>query len=146
MAAAVCLPGDGLVYTRSKVPEAVWAQFLPREDHQIGMQELLAVPLLLATFKDQLRMQLLTVAIDNQGVLGSFVSGRAGAADMNLSIGQTWLQAAAIGAGIHFVRVESKSNLADRPTRDQFDILNKLGAREAPPKWPAWVYELSHML
>ena len=92
-------------------------------------------------------MQLLTVAIDNQGVLGSFVSGRAGAADMNLSIGQTWLQAAALGAGIHFVRVESASNLADGPTRDKIAILEQLGAREVPPQWPVpvWVYELWHM-
>ena len=55
VAAVVCLPGGSFVYTRCKVPEVVWSQLLPREDHQIGMQELLAVPLLLATFGDRLR-------------------------------------------------------------------------------------------
>ena len=145
VAAVVCLPGGSFVYTRCKVPEVVWSQLLPREDHQIGMQELLAVPLLLATFGDRLRMKLLTVAIDSQGVLGSMVSGRAGAADMNLSVGQTWLQAAELGVGINFVRVEPASNLADGPTRDHFEYLNQLGAVEVPPRWPAWVYELWHM-
>ena len=125
-----------------RVPEAVWVQLLPREDHKIGMQELLAVPLLLATFKVQLQSALLTVAIDNQGVLLALLSGRAGADDMNMSIGRTWLQVAAMGTGMHAVRVESAANLADGPTRENLSELERLGAKFVPPVLPDWVYRI----
>ena len=43
--AAVAWTGSRWLWTRLRVPDAVWAQLLPRNDEHIGMQELLAVPL-----------------------------------------------------------------------------------------------------
>ena len=140
LAAVVFIPSEGFLFTRMRVPEAVWVQLLPREDHQIGMQELLAVPLLLATFQDQLQNALLTVAIDNQGVLLALISGRAGVDDMNMSIGRTWLQVAASSIGLHAVRVESAANLADGPTREDLSEMERIGARFVEPVLPDWVY------
>ena len=51
--AAVIRADDKWFNTRVQVPSHVWAQFLPREDEQIGMQELLAIPLLLCTFQHE---------------------------------------------------------------------------------------------
>ena len=106
------------------------------------MQELLAVPLLLATFAGLLQHQLLLVAIDNQGVLGSLLSGRAGADDMNMCIGKLWLDIAASSIGLHVVRVESKSNLADGTTRESLGQLEALNTRFVDPKLPKWVYDI----
>ena len=142
LAAVVYIQGRGYLYTRMRVPDAVWAQLLPREDHQIGMQELLAVPLLLATFAGELEKSLLTVAIDNQGVLLGLIGGRAGADDLNMSIGRTWLQVADMGVGLHAVRVESAANLADGPTRDNFKEMEHFGATFVEPVMPEWVYHI----
>jgi len=60
-------------YTYMRVPDRVWSQFLPRNDAQICMQELLAVPLLLSTFREELSSSLALLAIDNQGVLHSII-------------------------------------------------------------------------
>ena len=49
IAAVVSVQGQWY-WTRLTVPDAVWSQFLPRDDAQIGMQELLAIPLAYATF------------------------------------------------------------------------------------------------
>ena len=57
LAAVVHVEGR-FFWTRTRVPEEIWAQFLPREDEQIGGQELMAVPLLLATFKHLLHSAL----------------------------------------------------------------------------------------
>ena len=73
-------------YTAVRVPDHIWAQLLPRRDNQITMQEFLAVPLLLATFAAELRSGLVLLAVDNQGVLGALVSGRAGVDDLNMGI------------------------------------------------------------
>ena len=64
----------------------VWRQFLPRQDEQIGRQELMAVPLLLGTFGSLLKDSLLILAIDNSGVVGSLLKGRGSAEDHNTAI------------------------------------------------------------
>ena len=116
--AAVVLFDHRWFYTRVRVPENVWGQLLPRRDNQITMQEFLAVPLLLATFAAPLQHSMALLAVDNQGVLGALISGRAGVDDLNMAVGKTWLMIADAMAALHVVRVESDSNIADGPTRE----------------------------
>ena len=124
------------------VPDAVWEQLIPRRDEQISMQEFLAVPLLLATFSAVLKEQLLMLAVDNQGVLGALISGRAGVEDLNMGIGKLWLMIADAGISLHVVRVESKANIADGPSRGHLELLEDLSAVFVDPVLPPWVHTL----
>ena len=141
LSAVVCANGQWM-YTFVYVPDAVWEQLLPRRDEQISMQEFLAIPLLLSTLHAVLANQLLLLAVDNQGVLGAMVSGRAGVDDLNMGVGKLWLMIADAGISVHIVRVESKANIADGPSRDYLDLLHELNAVFVDPVLPQWVRTL----
>ena len=117
-------------------------QLLPRRDNQITMQEFLAVPLLLATFAAPLQHSMALLAVDNQGVLGALISGRAGVDDLNMAVGKTWLMIADAMAALHVVRVESDSNIADGPTREKLEVLRSLNAEFVEPVLPDWLRSL----
>ena len=116
-------------------------QFLPREDEQIGGQELMAVPLLLGTFGELLRGSLLLLAIDNSGVVGSLIAGRGSADDHNAAIAKVWLSFAALSVAPHFVRVETSCNVADGPTRENLHFMERLQATWCEPRWPEWAID-----
>ena len=139
--AAVLRTTTGFYWTRAKIPEETWAKLVPRNDEQIGAQELLALPLLTATFAQKLQGSLVVLAVDNAGTVGSVISGRGSAPDHNAAIGRIWLDFAAAGLAVHLVRVESACNVADGPTREDFTYLVKLGAEWVAPKWPAWIHD-----
>ena len=124
------------------VPENVWNTLLIRADDQIGMQELLAVPLGLETFSSVVAGTLLTVYIDNDGVLGGILRGSSVAADLNQAIGFLWLDIAKAGIGVHCERVESHANIADGPSREFLSLVEELGAVFVEPKLPTWCHRL----
>ena len=61
---------------------------------------------------------------------------------MNTTIGQLWLDMAQGHTAFHGVRVESKANLADGPTRKSFFELERLEATFVAPVLPTWVFDL----
>ena len=124
------------------VPANVWDCFLERSDDQIGMQELLAIPLAFETFESLVKGTLCTIFVDNNGVLGNLIKGSSIAADLNQAIGSLWLDIARLQIGLHAVRVESKANIADGPTRGFLSLLGELGASFVPPKLPSWCRQL----
>ena len=124
------------------LPPGVWGQFLTRNDDQIAMQELLAVPLAYATFGRLLAGAFWLLCVDNQGVLHALLKGRAGADDLNNAVGQVWLDMAEAGIALHVLRVESLANVADGPTRHDLSLLSELGAEFVEPVLPSWVYNL----
>ena len=85
-------------------------------------------------------MALLTV--DNQGVLGALISGRAGVDDLNMVVSKTWLMIADAMAALHVVRMESDSNIADGPTREKLEVLQSLNAEFVEPVLPDWLRSL----
>ena len=76
---------------------------------------------------------LATIAVDNQGVLNAVLQGRVGADDLNAAVGRLWLDVAEQNIGLHMVRDESLSNIADGPTHQSTELLESLGAEFAPP-------------
>ena len=129
-------------YTHMTVPDQIWDLFLPRSDDQIGMQEFLAVPLLFATFEPLIQGSLLLLAVDNQGVLHALIKGRSSADDLNLGVGRHWLDVSRLRVAQHVVRVESASNIADGPSREDYSLLEAMGATYVPPKLPQWCFDL----
>ena len=139
---AVVLAHGKWYYIAMVVPDSVWDQLLPRRDEQIMMQEFLAIPMLLATFSGILQSNLLMLAVDNQSVLGAMTSGSSGADDLNTGIGKTWLEVASQSISLHLVRVESKANVADGPSRDDLSYLEEMDAQFVEPVLPDWARTL----
>ena len=113
-----------------------------RADDQIGMQELLAVPLALTSFVEVLKDSLVTAYIDNVGVLCALLRGGWSVADINQSVGHCWLDIARNRMGFHAARVESKANIADEPTRDDFTFVRSVRAVWVEPVLLAWCFSL----
>ena len=137
--AAVIHVGGSFWWTRARIPDAVWHQFIPRGDEQIGGQELIAVPLLTGTFRHLLRGAFATIAIDNMGVVGGLIAGRGAADDHNAAIARVWLDFAELSIAPYIIKVETSCNVADGPTREDFSFLNRIGAHWVPPCWPSWI-------
>ena len=66
-------------YTATLVSNRIWSQLQKQEDHQIGVQEMLAVTLLFVTFGAELANSCLLLWIDNKGVLGALRKGASNA-------------------------------------------------------------------
>ena len=59
--------------------------------------------------------------VDNDGVLHSLTRGGGGGPDSFACIGLLWLEVASFQTDLHCGRVESASNIADGPTREEFE-------------------------
>jgi hypothetical protein len=140
--AAVAEVDGKFLWTRVRTPDCIWDQLLERGDQQIGVQEMLGVALAWGTFRSRLHGALWTAYVDNQGVLGAILKGGSGAPEVNMAVGHLWLDLAACTVGLHVARVESKANVADGPSRDEFSELDRLGATYVEPELPQWAYDL----
>jgi hypothetical protein len=142
MIAAVVRVEDNFFFTNIRVPDFLWSQFLPRKDHYIGLQEALAVTLAVTTFASTFAGSLLTLYIDNDGVLANFIGGSSRAPETNKFVAMFWFECARLNIAVVFYRVESKANVADGPTRDRWDDLIALGAHWVEPKLPDFLEDI----
>ena len=65
--------------------------------------------------------------------------------EVNIAIGAIWGEQVTRSNSLVVARVESRANIADGPTRDNFSILQMLGARYTAPRLPLWIHELWQM-
>ena len=143
--AAVLLGAGRPLLVMARTSQAVWDQLLPRGDHQIGIQELLAVLLGLYSLEDYLGDCMLSLYVDNDGVLGALLHGAGNAPETNIIVGRMWLWVAQQGIALWTFRVESAANVADAPSRGELDVLyDILGERPLirEPVWPEWLDDL----
>ena len=103
---------------------------------------MMAVPLLAASFQAQLCGSLAILAIDNQGVVGGLVRGASVAPDHNAAVAKIWLDFAAESVSPWIIRVETKCNIADGPTRGDLHHLSLMEAHWVPPRWPEWIQDI----
>ena len=124
-------------YVMTNLPQEVWDQLLDRSDAQISYQEFAAVVLAFSSFL--IEGQLAFFFIDNNAVLLSILKGSAKSnSELNLAIGRFWLDLANNRVAPFFLRVESKANIADAPSRDSTEELERLGAVRVEPIFPPW--------
>ena len=69
----------------------------------------------------------------------AIIKGSSAAPEANLLVGKMWLDLACNRIAFRALRVDSKANIADGPTRDDFKALHKLNARFDEPVFPEWV-------
>ena len=144
IAAAIATPGQ-VWFCRAYVPDWIWNQLLPRADNQIGVQEALAVLLLVASFEGLLKGSLVTICVDNDGVSYSLLNGSSKSPEVNSFVAYFWLANAKLQLDSVFFRVTSKSNIADGPTRPDkvgCTLLQSLGAIERPALLPGYLVAL----
>ena len=80
--------------------------------------------------------------IDNQGVVHNLLKGTAASEEANFLVGKLWLELAVDETALFVQRVESKSNVADAPTRGSLDYLTKLSAGWREPVFPVWFSDI----
>jgi hypothetical protein len=127
-------------YAEGNCPQALIDKFLVRTQ-RIGELELLAAVLAYTTFGDLLRDRKLTHWIDNTGALSAMIKGYARAADLARIV----FAFAALNLGLTcspwFEYIASAANIADLPSRGDFELLHELGAVKRELVYPplaAW--------
>ena len=125
-------------YAAMTVLQLVLDQLLPRKDNQIRCQEMLAVALLMETFRAELKGALVLAFIDNDGVRCAVRHGGGGAPEVNAMVGNLWLERVRDQVGLDAARVETHANIADGPSRGDFSMMARLGASDRVAKLPPW--------
>ena len=126
------------LYATAVPPDAVMASFSPDRQTYITQLEALAA---LAVYSAEaswrahgvdLRGREVNHFIDNTGALSAFVNGYARATDLARLSNMFWLLAAGMRLRPWLEYVPSLSNIADLPSRDEYELLDHLGARRIP--------------
>ena len=93
--------------------------------------------LAIGTFAPLLRDKRVIFYIESNAALGSIVKGHSKRQDVNCYAGTVWQLLARHRITAFFMRVPSKQNPADDPSRGHFTQLNAdPGARWIAPAWP----------
>ena len=91
----------------------------------------------LGTFAHLIKGKRVVIYIDSTAAIGSIVKGHSKRQDINLYAGTAWHILADLGVTPYFVRVPSKQNPADAPSRSEFaDLEADPGAEWLRPRWP----------
>ena len=99
----------------------------------MGQLELLAAPFALATWSTKAQQRPILFFLDNDSASSNLIKGYSPKVDSSVIVGEFWLMAASLKSSIYIDRVESKSNLADGPSRLNFDELYQMGGRWKEP-------------
>ena len=107
-----------------------------RGDGQILSLELMAIAVGLATFADELQGRQVWIFEDNTGAEAATRKGSCRADDHNALIHEIWSIALTYGMNLWLDRVPSDDNLSDLPSREEYALLEEIGAVWRPPLIP----------
>ena len=125
-------PTEEMFYTSWVVPKSVIEKWVPRANY-MGQLEILAAPLALKTWMKYFQRAQVLHFIDNDSAASGLVKGYSPKQDSSSLIGSYWIAAAAAQCEVYIERVESKSNIADGPSRLSFTEVLQAGAVYTPP-------------
>ena len=119
---------------------------------KIGQAEVLAPVVALLADPEAFRDREVVSYIDNTGVLFGYAKGCSRDVPTARLVHTFHAMSAALGAQVWFSYVPSKANLADLPSRGEFDLLRELGSRDVmegrspqealPDVEPDWAWTL----
>jgi len=121
-----------ILYTYWVVPDEILHRWCPRQTYMFPL-EIMAGPLAMMTWKERMSDRHLLHFIDNDGAASSLVRGYSPSVDSAQLVAEYWLHTADARAFVYIDRVESKSNLADGPSRLEFALMQSLKAVFVPP-------------
>ena len=130
-----------LFYGADKAPDSIIQTFETTDDGEplktyIAQMEVLAAVAIYYTFPDRFRGRNVNHFIDNTVALSALVHGYARKRDLARMVNSFHLQAAALQMKTYLEFVPSLANLADLPSRDEFEVLERLGGRRVPIAYP----------
>ena len=76
---------------------------------------------------------------DNDAAGGSLNKGTSGTEDMAILVGRFWMTFTKLQCGFYSWRVHTKNKIADGPTRNSWESVDKLNSTFRRPRFPAWV-------
>ena len=138
----VLTPSGNWYYCAAQVPSWLLCQLQDRGDNQIPVLEALAVVMGLHTFQSMIESGCVTAFCDNNCVLQSFLKGTSRATEVNMMCGRLWLEMAKWEVGLHLLRVSSKSNPSDGPSRGNYELAEELKMTRVAVIWPEWLTEI----
>lgn len=94
----------------------------------MGQLETLACPLALHTWSSKLHRRRVLLLVDNDSAASCLVRDFSPKQDTCSLVGQFWLAASKSEIEVYIDRVESKSNIADGPSRLSFELLHSLSS------------------
>ena len=106
------------------------------KEQVICQAELLAVPVALCTWADILWGRDVIIFVDNDPAKDALIHGISSSAASSRLVRFTRTFCASIGLGAWYDRVASPSNIADAPSRGQFEALLRAGASQVQPVAP----------
>ena len=122
------------MYTDLAPADSVLQFFVSRRDNQIIGLELLAIALGMSTFEELLLGRRVCIWSDNVGSERGVHKGAAKAWDHSQIIHGIWIHAVRLQAHLHILRVPTEDNIADLPSRCEYDLLERIGAPWYTPK------------
>ena len=93
----------------------------------------MAIAFGLSTFSQLLATRRVCVWSDNTGSESATRKGAARSFDHSCIIHSIWLKAALIQADLHILRVPTEDNVADLPPREDYVLLQVIGASRVEP-------------
>lgn len=123
---------SSLEFSSWEVPNSIVQKWASRQNY-MGQLELLAAPFALATWSTKAQQRPILFFLDNDSASSNLIKGYSPKVDSSVIVGEFWLMAASLKSSIYIDRVESKSNLADGPSRLNFDELYQMGGRWKEP-------------
>ena len=132
LAAVLFMDGERF-YTDWEPTAELMNLFTVRKDAQIMGLELLAIAIGLCTFADKLQSRKICIWSDNTGSEATTDKGTAKSWDHARIVHSIWLKAAMIKAHLWVDRVPTKENIADLPSRMEYQLLLDMGAQFVKP-------------
>ena len=126
------------VYIAGRVPAKVRRQLLPRKTQIVPFELLAAVAALLCVCPDECEDSQVLHFIDCQPALRILVKGFSKQSDMTHIAGRIWFEAGALMCHYTAEYVKSILNLADAPSRQNFEPLHALGFQRLPFVFPTF--------
>ena len=122
-----------LLYSAEEVPHTMVQSWRPRKSY-MGQLELVAPLWALELWSQQLQERSVLLFVDNDSAATNLVKGYSPQPDSSHLVGSFWLTATQLKLHIYIDHVESKSNIADGPSRNSFAEVIRLGGTWTPPK------------
>ena len=118
------------------VPPDILEVLCPRVQ-QVTALEALGALAAITTFPEAFRGREVIHFIDNTGAMFNLANGYSGQADIAMISHIFHASCLALGADVWFEWVPSGANIADLPSRDEFELLNELGSVVGEVVWPS---------
>jgi hypothetical protein len=133
-------PADGATLYGSLVPsDETLATLVSLElelKTYIAQLEVLAAVAVYYTFPDRIRGRRVNHFVDNTVALSALIHGYVGKIDLARMVNAYHLQLAALRASVYLEYVPSLANIADLPSRNEFELLKSLGGRKCDVRLP----------